>query len=297
MLNRIRRTIREKGQGLTEYVLILAFIAGVAFMMFGGDGSLRSTLVNTFSETVSILAGLFGEDDGYVTASQKYPDYFKKYKGNGSVSTDDLMTNYTQDERLNADREALSLIARYFLGKTNTQVQDQMKKFSKAYNGCDQWFIDNLSLSRMSAGEDGWSEVLVPLSYRGMDYDTEGAYWLESSNNSELIKIMAGSENNVNTGRWNNKSQTKDRIFFSNDMIGSGSSDRAVAMRVHYNDQGVVDKVQIAAKRGTENQATATNGITESSGYSAFIGKSDPVSGLDITVTGTFDNYKYKVNN
>ena len=301
MLNRFKKKISEKGQGLTEYVLILAFIAGIAFMMFGGNGSLRGTLVNTFSETVSILGGLFGENDGYVTASQKYPDYFKKYKGeNGIVTTEDLKANYTQEERLNADREALALIAAYFLDKTNTGVQDQMKQFSKAYNGCDQWLTDNLSDSRMNAVEDGWSDILVPLSYRGMDYDTEGAYWLESSNNSELIKKMAGSENVVNTGRWNNKSQTKDRIFFSNDMIGSGSSDRAVAMKVHYNDKGVVDKVQIAAQKGTKDQATPTNGITASSGYSAFLGKSgnsESVAGLDITVTGTFDNYKYKVNN
>ena len=28
----------EKGQGLTEYVLILAFVAGLAMMIFGGGG-------------------------------------------------------------------------------------------------------------------------------------------------------------------------------------------------------------------------------------------------------------------
>ena len=52
MLNRLRRMIKEKGQGLTEYVLILAFVAGIAFMMFGGNGSLKDTLVNTLKQTV-----------------------------------------------------------------------------------------------------------------------------------------------------------------------------------------------------------------------------------------------------
>ena len=49
MLNQFRIQKTEKGQGLTEYVLIIAFIAGLAFMMFGGNGSLKDTLVNTFT--------------------------------------------------------------------------------------------------------------------------------------------------------------------------------------------------------------------------------------------------------
>jgi len=60
MLNQFRRTIKEKGQGLTEYVLILAFIAGVAFMMFGGSGSLKDTLVSTFTKTNNLLCPLVG---------------------------------------------------------------------------------------------------------------------------------------------------------------------------------------------------------------------------------------------
>ena len=58
MLNRIRRTIREKGQGLTEYVLILAFIAGIGIMF--SSGGLKGTLVNTITETSNILGSLFG---------------------------------------------------------------------------------------------------------------------------------------------------------------------------------------------------------------------------------------------
>ena len=51
----------KKGQGLTEYVLILAFIAGVAFMIFG-NGGLKATVSSTFNKTVELIASI-NEDD------------------------------------------------------------------------------------------------------------------------------------------------------------------------------------------------------------------------------------------
>ena len=109
MLNRFRRTKGEKGQGLTEYVLILAFIAGLAFMMFGGNGSLKGTVVGTFTETVSILAGMFDEKVDWGNAN---PDTF-----NSSNS----------DARLAADQKALENLANFFIGKTKKEVKDLLK--------------------------------------------------------------------------------------------------------------------------------------------------------------------------
>lgn len=51
----------KKGQGLTEYVLILAFIAGVAFMIFG-NGGLKATVSSTFNKAVELIASI-NEDD------------------------------------------------------------------------------------------------------------------------------------------------------------------------------------------------------------------------------------------
>ena len=52
MLTSMRKFFKEKGQGLTEYVLILAFIAGVAYMMFAKTG-LKSTVSSTFGTAQS----------------------------------------------------------------------------------------------------------------------------------------------------------------------------------------------------------------------------------------------------
>ena len=100
-----KKMIIEKGQGLTEYVLIIAFIAGVAFMMFGGDGNLKDTLVSTASETNRLLSGLFGE--------KTYAEYFHEWKDKSSQE----LSKIDKKERLKVDQEALALLARAFIGK------------------------------------------------------------------------------------------------------------------------------------------------------------------------------------
>ena len=101
----------EKGQGLTEYVLILAFIAGVAFMMFGGSGSLKGTVVGTFTETHKILAGLFSEERTYASALKDW----------GKMSRDKI-TDISNDDRVKMDQEALANIGGFFLGLKESEV-------------------------------------------------------------------------------------------------------------------------------------------------------------------------------
>ena len=52
MLVSMKKFFKEKGQGLTEYVLILAFVAGVAYLMFAQTG-LKSTVSSTFTQAQS----------------------------------------------------------------------------------------------------------------------------------------------------------------------------------------------------------------------------------------------------
>lgn len=56
MLTSMRSFLKEKGQGLTEYVLILAFVAAIAFVMFGSNSTLKTTVSNTFSTAHSKIS-------------------------------------------------------------------------------------------------------------------------------------------------------------------------------------------------------------------------------------------------
>ena len=56
MLTSMRGYLKEKGQGLTEYVLILAFVAAIAFVMFGSGSSLKSTVSSTFNSAQSNIS-------------------------------------------------------------------------------------------------------------------------------------------------------------------------------------------------------------------------------------------------
>ena len=56
MLTSMREFFKGKGQGLTEYVLILAFVAMIAYVMINGENSLKTTVSSTFSDSHSKIS-------------------------------------------------------------------------------------------------------------------------------------------------------------------------------------------------------------------------------------------------
>ena len=277
-----KKMIIEKGQGLTEYVLIIAFIAGVAFMMFGGDGNLKDTLVSTASETNRLLGGLFGDKN------KSYAEYFKDWH---DKSSDWLINNTDSKERLKADQEALLLIASKFLELDAEGVKTQINEYSNDWGKA--WLDKNINSNYNIVDSEGWSEVLVPLSYKTNNIDDDGYVWLDAKHNLNTINDLTDSkaityENQKSftssSGQTytatEKKSVTTDRLFYSDGMINQGdnkANDRAVVLQVHYNGDKV-DQVRISARSGTGEQAINKNP------------NSQALAGLDLTVGGTSKN-------
>ena len=202
MLNRFRKTIKEKGQGLTEYVLILAFIAGIAFMIFGGDGSLKGTLVDTFTETHKILAGLFNDKTDW-----------------GHMNTSEFNSD-NQPERLAADQVSLENFASFFLGKTETQMRKLLKDGIMHTDGRDVllgWFVSDDTGNhfivrdlKSDGGEYAFSSAIVRptndqvFNWLLGDYGENGnyKYSYDSTNNYLVSDYPLGQYNNSNL-QWN----------------------------------------------------------------------------------------------
>lgn len=55
MLVSLRKFFTEKGQGIVEYAVLLAFVVALAAYLFGQSG-VKSEVSKTFSKTVSVLS-------------------------------------------------------------------------------------------------------------------------------------------------------------------------------------------------------------------------------------------------
>lgn len=62
MLEKVRCVVKQKGQGIIEYALLLAFIVGIAMMLNGSN--IGGAVLNTFDKVVTVLTG--EKKDAYV---------------------------------------------------------------------------------------------------------------------------------------------------------------------------------------------------------------------------------------
>lgn len=202
MQTTIRNILKEKGQGLTEYVLILAFIAGIAIAMFGGDGSLKGTLASTVTKTNNILAGLFSDKTDW-----------------GHMDTNEFNSN-NQGERLAADQVSLENLASFFIGKTETQMRALLKDGIMHTDGRDVllgWFVSNDTGNhfivrdlKSDGGEYAFSGTIVRptndqvFNWLLGDYGENGnyKYSYDSTNNYLVSDYPLGQYNNSNL-QWN----------------------------------------------------------------------------------------------
>ena len=55
MLTSMRKFFTEKGQGIVEYALLLAFVVGIAIYALSGDSGLTGAISENFSTTASAV--------------------------------------------------------------------------------------------------------------------------------------------------------------------------------------------------------------------------------------------------
>ena len=314
IMNVCKSLFSPKGQGLVEFALILAFCAGIGVTAReAGFAEAISNLLDSGEKTEDVAAAIGGP-----LAAERLT--YGKYLAKWGRKTSEELGAINDQQRITGDQKGLVAIAQNFLGKDANGVFDLIGNtnnknvFSNSYSGndCPQFLKNNTNSTYVKAqDEDGWSNVLVPLSYKNFnnkDKDEIGYIWLEANTNTNTINAMTGDDakaemyKNISSsrddgtytlkegtvgavlqlGKNQRKTVSLDRIFYSNDMIEG--NDRSVVLQVHYDSENKVDQVRIKAVLGNGTQATSNNSPAVA-------------TGLDLTVTGSTSDLRYKVNN
>ena len=259
----LKRIKTEKGQGLTEYVLILAFIAGVAIAMFGGDGSLKGTLLSTVTKTNNILAGLFGDNKTIAQRMSEWSQY----------ATDaELLENVSSAERLKLDQELLINLANLYLTRNILDVQNDINEFNKgvtlennatyphrgtiwnsrtAQTNPDGVTKESNKVQMFKYQEPANTDQTITIN----DSQNNNASHFNNARVAELISNGAVQESNFNTNQNNAAVSTiNQRVFYSDGMINQGNT-RTIHARFGIDENTKeVTSVHIYAKQdGTTN--------------------------------------------
>ena len=199
MMNQFRKTKNEKGQGLTEFVLVLAFCAiiGWAASKVGFLDAI-SAAFDVSKKPEYITAAIGGGGSSVTPTPTPTPDpdpdpnpnpnpnpnpdttynefdwgridphlYYKKaYKDehasrDGGISFIDFSEEEARQDRLITDQQALANLASHFIGLTQKQVSDMMKTGQTGDMGKDS-AGDNIVLGHIippSKNETRWMQL------------------------------------------------------------------------------------------------------------------------------------------
>ncbi len=226
MLEKIRATAKQKGQGIVEYALLLAFVVGIAMMLNGSN--LGGAVKGVFDDVASVLGGEIDEN-AYVAG-------FKKWS---SMKKSDLEKEDTE-ARLAADQAALDNIAMSFFGKTQEQLKSLTGQNMSANGKNDGPKGDEY-------GDNRYSVLLM--NYK--DNDTQNAsgidigYKTETYLNTGWLQGTDRDSKATSNQEWKNTS-TNTRYFYSDGMINNayGSQVRA---QFHLGSDDTVDSVRVFA--------------------------------------------------
>ena len=123
-----KRLSAQKGQGLVEFALVLAFCAGIGVAAReAGFAEAISNLLDRGEQTEDVAAAIGGPSS---VDRLTYGKYLAKW---GKKTSDELAA-IRNEERITGDQKGLVAIAETFLGKSANEVQDQMKIFDDGVN-------------------------------------------------------------------------------------------------------------------------------------------------------------------
>ena len=232
MLNRIRIAIKQKGQGIIEYAVLLAFIVGLAVML--QSGGLKDSVKSVFDDVAYVLGG---GDWGHMDLG-KFNDSNKA-------------------KRLAQDQQALVNLANYFIGKTKTEVKDMLKgdtNHKEGYSGDMAWNggkgDDDFALGYFVKNDDGGTVFVTSA--------------LNADQSENILKWMQGDYNNNNSYDSTNKYLVSDYVLANGWTGDYAANQNKLTVRFQYdNNSKNADRRVVAAKISIDpgNQSNGSSGL------------------------------------
>ena len=248
MLIKIRNMLKQKGQGIIEYALILAFVVGIGMMLKGAN--LGDAVNGVFDNVALVLGG--GKENKYAEGLSKW----------SSIKYSEL-SGVPNSERIAADLAGLANIASHF-----NSLGLSFDELAGTYNQSDGYLHHRYPSNLDAEGSDASGSVI--LNYTGTDredkefsrtYYKGATDWMQGNNADYVVQ------------GYNNHTWQSERYFFSNEMSDNGEKTVRVSFTKDSsgNITGTRVWVNAGGNRSTAITATDENGKTTS--YDVYIPK------------------------
>ena len=218
----------QKGRGIAEYALIIAFVLGLGFIL--SNSGIRESIKGVFAQAVAYLKG-----GAYASALATY----------GQMSNTELK-NVDNDDRLSLDREALMNLGRKFLG----MKQSDLARLHLSGNSSNPYGFILLDYEVGLTG-DGGTGVTTTLRHNG-----------GSLNSEDVLEWMKGNYAPDGSHTYNAPHDISGRYFFSNDTIDksgavngttpAGTHTATVRGKFAFDNAGRVSAVTLTVTRSIE---------------------------------------------
>ena len=241
MLEKFRVIAKQKGQGVIEYAVLLAFV--VALAMFLNAGGLKGSVIAVFEDVEDFLA---------------YRTYLEYYGDWHNLSYSDLSAQ-SNEKRIRADQEGLQALVQNLIGLDKDHALAELQKIM----GSNTVTADDVKPNGQDGNGDSKVLTLLGTWDHYIDNHPEGDspyVTLSKATQANAVAYVTNGQASTYKLEKNNKTVSGDRVFYSNDMI-KDNKEKTVTAQLHYKD-GKVASVDVVTHIGNASSNKYAEGLS-----------------------------------
>lgn len=254
---------KQKGQGIVEYALLLAFIVGIAMMLNGAN--LSGAVKDTFDSVANLLAG----NSSNSSSSSNTNTYAQRTSQWRQYATDEeLLANASSEERLKSDQELLVSIGEMFLGQKLSDVEGMLAQYNThiAYGTAEDptgYIWDNRSKYTNPADATmNESDDVTLFKYRDPKNSDQKIIAENDSTHNYARAAELITQGTVKESDFDPTTKTANqRVFYSDNMIDQGMARKINARFGVDETTKEITSVHLYARRDNSSDNSAINGL------------------------------------